>query len=302
MSISAKDLNNIASQIANFKTSTLGSLTSSSKEAGFDISTLASQYLSQQSGLTALTAPSTSTALDGVSAIGRNMSLPDPESAYQMMSEINHRAQIYPAQQQVLSQMQDGVKQLAQAVTPLGSISSDMNVADVKAKIQQFADQYNSWRLSFDADVQDPELLADTQAAKMARYELAASINSPFHGATSGLQGLGALGLTIDPQTQMARIDGAQLAAAWLQKPQAVAQALNDFSQDFTQSANLLSAPNNFFQKQLGNLQQAISYLNDNLPKLQQEFGIGDTPELSPRVAQALAAYQAQHGTYSSKV
>ncbi|WP_373975771.1 hypothetical protein NT239_03170 [Chitinibacter sp. SCUT-21] len=280
----------VAQQIANFKTQALGEIQSGK---AFDIAALASEYISTQQTQSTL-ASNTAQGIIAISAIGRNMALPDPESAYKMMSHINQLGVLYPAQSARLSEMQSGVQQLAEVTKQLQGINAAADFASVKKQLQNFADQYNQWRLQFNDDVQDPELLADTQAAHMARYELAQSISSPFHGAQQGIQGMAALGLTIDPVTQMAKVDVAQLEQAWGQ-PGAVG-AINEFAAHFSRSASMLTEQNNFFAKQQANLARVIDYMDDNKTKLQQEFGLGDPPQVSAKIAQAYADYQHRHG------
>lgn len=296
MSINTHDLKQLAQQIALFKTQTVSTL--ATPQPAFDIASLASGYLAtQQSGQVATSNTTAGiSATSSINSIGRNLALPDPESAYQMMSYINKLGVIYPAQSARLSDMQTGVSELAQAAKSLSKINATADFASVKAQLQNLADQYNQWRRNFDADLQDPELLADTQAAQVARYELAQSITSPFHGVQQGIQGMAALGLTIDPITNMARLDTQKLSAVWQQQPTAAAAAVSNFASHFAQSATLLTEQNNFFAKQQANLAKVISYMDSNKAKLQQEFGLGDPPQPSSSVARAYADYQQKNG------
>jgi len=286
MDLSAKS---IAGHIASIKTDTLSPLLNPKAGSSFDIVQLASGYINSQSGLTGVSGVDT---IPGLSAIGRNLSLSDPESAYKMMTEINRRSVEYKAQYATLSDMQTGVGQLSQAAEQLGEITATSSFATVKSQLQRFTDQYNSWRREFDTDSQDPELLGNTQAAQAARHTLQASISNPFHGANQGLQGLAALGLDIDPVTKMAKLDVAKFEQTWAQQPANAAAAINNFSSNFSAATKLLSANGNFFQKQLSNLDRAIDYIQSNQSALQAEFGLGDPPKLSNRLSQALAEYQ----------
>lgn len=285
------DLNakSITGEIARMKTEAVSSLLNPKANTGFDIAQLASGYINSQSGVAGLAATN---AVPGLSAIGRNMSLPDPESAYKMMTEINRRSVEYKAQYATLSDMQAGVNQLGQSANLLGNLSEDSEFAAVKSQLQRFADQFNSWWREFDADSKDPELLGNTQAAQAARHVLQASIGSPFHGASQGLQGLAALGIEIDPVTKMTKLDLTKLEQVWTQQADKALAAIKDFSHHFSAAANLLSANGNFFQKQLSNLDRAIDYIQSNQTDLQAEFGLGDPPKLSDRLAKALEEYQ----------
>ncbi len=286
MDLSAKS---IAGQIARIKTDALSPLLNPQAGSSFDIAQLASGYINSQQSVQAT---SSVNPIAGLSPIGRNLALPDPESAYKMMTEINHRSVIYQAQSSVLTEMQSGVGTLSQTAKALGNISPDSSFSSVKSQLQSFADQYNNWRREFDVDSHDPELLGNTQAAQAARHTLQASISSPFHGANNGLQGLAALGLEINPATDMAQLNTETLEKNWAKRPSDATAAIHDFSSNFNAAANLLNANGNFFQKQLSNLDRAISYIDKNQTTLQSEFGLGDPPKVSSRVAQALAEYQ----------
>nr|WP_314900057.1 flagellar filament capping protein FliD [uncultured Deefgea sp.] len=290
MDLSAKS---IAGQIARMKTDALSPLLNPNSNDSFDIAQLANGYITSQQGIQQ---SSGIQALAGISAVGRNMALPDPESAYKMMTEINYRSVQYQAQHTTLADMQSGVTQLGQAAAKLDSIGPESSFSTVKSQLQSFADQYNSWRREFDTDSQDPELLGNTQAAQAARHALQSSISSPFHGAQYGLQGLSALGLEIDPVSKMAKLDVAAFESTWNKQPADATAAIQDFSKNFTEAANLLTANGNFFQKQLGNLDRAIDYIQSNQTALQKEFGLGDPPKLSQRLALAVAEYQKNQG------
>ncbi len=289
MDLSAKS---ITGQIASMKTDALSHLLNAKGASSFNISQLASGYINSQQGLADVSGVNSVT---GISAVGRNMALPDPESAYKMMTEINRRSVEYKAQHATLNEIQSGVAQLGQSAAQLGNISADSSFAAVKSQLQSFADQYNSWRRSFDADSQDPELLGNTQAAHAARHSLQSSISNPFHGANQGLQGLSALGLEIDPITKMAKLDVGAFEKMWQQQPADATAAIKDFSANFSEAANLLTSSGNFFQKQLSNLDRAIQYIQTNQTDLQSEFGLGDPPKMSNRLTQALAEYQKTH-------
>jgi hypothetical protein len=295
------ELSALAQQISQFKTQTLSDLNGSraSGASAFDLNQLAAGYLAgsltntQSAGNTSASTAISSIA--GLSPTGRNLALPDPESAYRMMSHINQLAVQYPAQSSRLSTMQEGVSQLTKPADRLASLSPTADLATVQQSLQALVDQYNQWRFDFNADLQDPELLAGTQAAQVARYELAQSIASPFHGAERGIQGMAVLGLTIDPTSQTAKLDPAQLAAQWQRQPEAAMAAINQFGAHFSRSANLLTERDNFFAKQQANLGRVIEYMQQNLPQLQQEFGLGDPAQPSPSVARAYADYQRRH-------
>ncbi|MGL4996503.1 MAG: hypothetical protein ACRC6G_10090, partial [Deefgea sp.] len=137
MDLSAKS---IAGHIASMKTDALSPLLNPKAGTGFDIGQLASGYISSQTGVTGVDGIN---AIPGLSAIGRNMSLPDPESAYKMMTDINRRSVEYKAQHATLADMQSGVTQLSQSAVQLGNITAESPFSTVKSQLQSFADQYN---------------------------------------------------------------------------------------------------------------------------------------------------------------
>lgn len=234
---------------------------------------------------------------NGLSATGRNLSLFDPESAYRMMSVINHDDVLYKAQYSEMSQMQSYVRDLQQEVGALGEIGTATADAEIEARLQRFVAQYNDWDQRFDADMEGGGLLADTQAAQVARYELKQSIENPFNGAADGLRGLEDLGLTVDPATGQASLDRSKLAATLAQNRQGAVHALQEFGANFAKSAELLNSAGNFIPNRLDNLDRVIHYIADNKESLQAEFGLGDPAKPSGLLAQALAAYNRSYGS-----
>ena len=281
-----------------FQTQVLGDLFGAQKSttsaAGSD--DIFSSLLSQQRGknkpqtaLDSLLNPSKD--VSGVSSTGRNLSLFNPESAYNLVSFINSREVLYKAQFLELSLIKSGVAQLQVAGAGLGEISSNTAPAGVQGLLQNFVGQYNHWRESFNADVETGGLLDNVQAAEISLDELEQSVSNRFFGASAGVQGLRDLGISIDPQTHVATLDQQQLATILSTNPQGAVSAIHEFSRNFAKSAALLNSDNNFIPNQLNNLSRAIHYIGDNIAELKQEFGTGDAARPTGKVAQALAAY-----------
>lgn len=222
---------------------------------------------------------------------GRNLSLRDPESAYQMMSDINGREVNYKAQFSELSQMREVVSSLAQAGDGLTHLDGQMPAAELKAQLEAFAGQYNAWIARFEPDVDKGGMLDGVQAAEISIYELEQSVKNLFFGADHGVSGLGDLGIGIDPQTHTMSIDATRLDAALAGNRDGVFAALNDFGGNFAKSANLLASENNFIDRRLDNLDGAIDYIGDNISSWRKEFGTGDSAMPGGQVARALAAY-----------
>ena len=234
-----------------------------------------------------------SASLNGISPAGRNLALFDPESAYKMMSVINHNDVSYKAQFSELSQMKSDISQMEAEGLALGQLSSSSSNGEMATRLQQFVGQYNAWVERFDPDLQSGGLLADTQAAQVARYELDQSIENGFNGAADGVHGLADLGVVINPNTHLATLDIARLDSLLASNRQGAVNTLHQFSANFAKSASLLNSEGNFMPNQLNNLSKVIDYFADHKTALQNEFGSGDTARPNAQVAQALAAYKA---------
>lgn len=229
--------------------------------------------------------------MSGLSANGRNNSLFDPESGYKMMSVINQKDVDYKAQFAELSEMKTELFEMRDEGQELGQIDLNTDNAAIKDRLNEFVAEFNEWTRRFDADMQNGGILADTQAAQVARYELRTSIENRFFGAADGLHGLRDLGITIDPVSKLASLDGAQLDRTLATNKQGVVNTLQDFGVNFAKSAGLLNSEGNFIPNRLNNLDRAIDYIGANKASLQAEFGLGDTAKPTGSVAQALAAY-----------
>ncbi|MBI3480835.1 MAG: hypothetical protein HY016_10860 [Nitrosomonadales bacterium] len=228
---------------------------------------------------------------NGYFVAGRNMALPDPESAYKMMTDINNKDVTYKAQFSELSQVKSSVAQMRDAGGSLGSIALSSGNDRIQAGLQDFVAQYNIWIRHINPDLQSGGLLADTQAAQATRFELEQNFSNPFFGAGDGVHGLRDLGVTIDPDTRLASLDPVRLDEMLTNNKQGVVDAVQEFSANFARSARLLNSDGNFILKQLGNLNRAIHYISDNQASLQAEFGTGNPARPTGHLAEALAVY-----------
>lgn len=290
-------------QMANIESQTLGALGSSalgSSQASGVASFADLLGAGQPAGTSSLESllgnAASVSGTNGVSAAGRNMALFDPESAYQMMSTINAKSVAYKAEASEMGDMKAYVATLQQAAGQLGGTEVATGGEEIRSRVQAFADAYNGWMQRFGSELQDGGLLAGTQAAKVAQWELEQSIANPFNGAQDGLHGMADLGLSIDPLTKLATVDNARLDAVLANDKTAAIGALHEFTTNFTKSAELLNSAGNFISNRLDNLSRAISYIDTNLSSLQAEFGLGDPARPTGQVAKALANYNAIHG------
>lgn len=235
----------------------------------------------------------------GLSASGRNNALFDPESGYRMMSEINRRDVTYRAEFAEMTDMAAYVRSMQQEAGKLSNIDDATAGADIRSRLNDFVAAYNGWIDRFDEVLASGGLLAGTHAATVSQWELEQSVENVFNGAGSGVRGMTALGLSIDPVSNMASLDTARLDAVLAGNPNGVLTTIREFSAHFARSAELLNSPNNFIPNRMANLSRVIDYLDDNKSALQMEFGLGDAARPSGDVARALAAYNAMRATSS---
>lgn len=280
----------IALNIATFRAQALGSLTSST--FGDTLSALINPFSTSNSTATdPLSWITGNSGVTGLQSAGRNMTLADPESAYQMMSVINNADVTYKAQFSELNQMKSYVLQMQDTGHSLGNITLATGNDSIESQLQGFVAQYNSWIQRFDPDMRNGGILAGTQAAQVSRFELAQSIKNIFNGAKDGVHGLGDLGITIDANNGLTTLDSAKLASILADNKRGAVSALQEFSANFAKSASLLNSSGNFIPNQLDNLDRAIHFIADNESDLKAEFGSGSAAKPGGQVAQALAAY-----------
>ena len=233
----------------------------------------------------------TTTSASSLSASGRNLSLFDPESAYNMMSIINRDDVTYKAQFSELSEMKTAVAGMQQAGQTLGTIGDSLGNEAVKSSLQDFVAKYNDWIKRFDGTVKAGGVLAGTQAAEVSLYELEQSVENPFFGAKDGFRGLSDLGLSIDESTNLASLVTDKLNAALATNKDGAINTISEFGVNFAKSAELLNSANNFIPNRLSNLDRAIDYITANKSSLQAEFGLGAPAKPSTAVSEALAHY-----------
>ncbi|UCV03585.1 hypothetical protein [Dechloromonas denitrificans] len=240
-------------------------------------------------------------ASNGLSASGRNTLLFDPESAYRMMTAINTKDVTYKAELSEMSDMKSYLTTLQQEAANLATIDSTTGNAEIEQRLQAFADAYNGWINRFDDDLEAGGLLAGTQAATVSQWELEQSVENFFNGAKDGLHGMGDLGLTIDPVTNLASLDSKRLNAVMASNKTGVISTIDEFSANFAKSAELLNSPGNFIPNRLDNLTRVIDYIDDHKAALQAEFGLGDVARPTGQVAKALASYNAIHASSAGR-
>jgi hypothetical protein len=227
---------------------------------------------------------------------GRNMALKDPEAAFNMMSQINNLEVNFKAQFSELSQMGSSVEHMEAVGRQLSDVDQTTANTDIVAQLQGFVAQYNAWEDRFDQTVEEGGVLDNIQAAEVSLYELEQSIKNIFNGAADGINGLGGLGISIDPATKQAVLDVAKLESVLAGNKGGVVNAIDEFSANFAKSADLLNSDGNFIQNALGNRSRAIDYIADNRTSLQTEFGSGDAAKPTGDVAKALSAYEQAFG------
>jgi len=276
-------------RLADFKSQAMDVLLNGTGSGGSDISSLFGKGNNTSGTLDALLANA------GLSAGGRNMTLFDPESAYSMMTDINRKDVLYKAEFAEMTDMKEYVAAMQQEAGKLTGIDAS-SADEIRSRLQSFVDAYNGWIDRFDEVLASGGLLAGTHAATVSQWELEKSIENTFNGAGSGVRGMGALGLEIDPVTNMASLDTARLDKVLAGNMNGAVTAIQEFSGNFAKSAELLNSEGNFIPNRMNNLARVIDYIDTNKASLQTEFGLGDSARPSGEVARALAAYQAMRG------
>lgn len=276
--------NDILLQLASFRSQAFATLLDIS---GNDDSSGSSGFSDLFNSLISNTG-STASATD---AGGMNLALNDPVSAFNMMSTINNSEVLFKAQYAELTAMGSEVDHLEEVGGGLAAIDTGSADSDIKARLQDFVDQYNAWVDRFGSETRDGGLLDNVQGAEASLFELKQNITSIFNGAADGIHGLGDLGITIDPATQRATFDSAKLDTALANNRSGAVNAIDQFSANFAKSADLLNDEGNFIQNALANRSKAIDYIDSNLDSLQAEFGTGAAAKPTGQVAKALAAY-----------
>lgn len=236
------------------------------------------------------------TAAPRLSAAGRNTALFDPESAYRMMTAINAKEATYKAELSEMGDLKSYVASLQREGANLGTIGAATGNGDIQGRLQAFVDAYNGWIRRFGDELKTGGLLAGTQAATVSQRELEQSVDNPFNGAKDGLRGMKDLGLTIDPATHLASLDTARLNSALASGKVGAAGAIEEFSANFSRSAELLNSAGNFIPNRMGNLSRVIDYIDGHKESLQAEFGLGDPARPTGQVAKALASYNRVRG------
>ena len=293
-------LSQLQERLADFKSQALGMLisTAMNDNGGKCVADFASLLGgSQGSGNPVAALLAQAGSAGSLPAPGRNNALFDPESGYQMMSEINRRDVTYRAEFAEMTDLASYVTSMQQEAGKLGHIDGTTASADIRSRLNEFVAAYNGWIDRFDEVLANGGLLAGTHAATVSQWELEQSVENIFNGAGSGVRGMGALGLTIDPVTNMASLDTAKLDSVLAGNLSGAVTTIREFSAHFAKSAELLNSAGNFIPNRMNNLSRVIDYLNENKSALQAEFGLGDAARPSGDVARALAAYNAMRGT-----
>lgn len=235
------------------------------------------------------------TDTQAASELFENPGLADPESAYRMMTEINRREVVYKAEFSEMSEMKGDLGELSTEAHQFSNLSAESGLAEIRIRLQHFTESYNRWIDRFDQELEPGGLLAGTQAARVAQWELEVSIGNMFFGAGAGLHGLRDLGIQVDPVTDRITFDQARFDAVAERNRSGVVATLREFGANFSRSADLLISEGNFVPARLTNLERVIDYIDQNKAALQAEFGTGDVAKPEGYVAKALASYRAMN-------
>lgn len=291
-------MSTLKSRIAEFQSQALGTLFSDSTESGMarDSSNFTVLF-GADDGLSRLfySLSGHADGANGLAASGRNTALADPESAYRMMTLINGKDVAFKAEFAEMDEMKSYLATMRREALALKDIDAAAGNDDIRAHLQGFADAYNGWIGRFDADLHAGGLLAGTQAAQVAQWELEQAVEGIYNGAMGGLHAMADLGFDIDPVSNLVSLDGKRLDAALANDKARVIGTVRELSEKVAEAATLLSSGGNFIANRMDNLARAIDYLDTNTPSFQAEFGLGAAPRPSDQLVKALAGYNAIH-------
>jgi hypothetical protein len=110
------------------------------------------------------------------------------------------------------------------------------------------------------------------------------------------VNGLGALGVRIDPVTRQASLDTTRLTAQLKDNRAGAIAARDAFAADIERTAQTLTGEDNVFAHQLDNRARALDFIASNRASLTAEFGTGAAAQPNAAVAKAAAFYDALHG------
>ncbi len=236
--------------------------------------------------MTTLPTSTTPTALDAAQSFSK--------PGQNMVTVLNRVEVTFKAQFAELGELRASLvtdQGAAQQLKTLGAASSD---ADIKAALDDFVASYNAGVVRFAPDVAQGGVLDGSWEATRARFATERDISYVLNGSEVGLKGgLAALGVTTDPATGLAAVDHAQLDTALAKNKGNVVAALASFGATFVTTVDTLNAAGHAQVRQMGNLERAVHWIDDNKADVEKEFGPGAAATPDDAFAKAAARYDA---------
>jgi hypothetical protein len=227
------------------------------------------------------TTPSARDAAGGFSIPGQNM-----------VTVLNRVEVTFKAQFSELGEMRHSLVAEQAAAKKLTALAADSAGSDVKAALRHFVDTYNAGVNRFAPALDKGGILEGSWEAARARFATRRDIDYILNGAEVGIKGdLARLGITTDPKSGLAALDGDKLDAALANDKTHVIASVNAFADTFVTTVDFLNAKDHAQQRQMSNLDRAVNWIGENKAAVQKEFGPGAAATPNEAFAKAAARY-----------
>ncbi|MEJ7807652.1 MAG: flagellar filament capping protein FliD, partial [Telluria sp.] len=226
----------------------------------------------------------TPTALDAAGGFSR--------PGQNMVTVLNRVEVTFKAQFSELGEMRHSLVAEQAAAKQLTGLSADSSSADIKAGIDHFVQTYNAGVNRFAPAVDKGGILEGSWEAGRARFATQRDISYILNGSEVGIKGdLAKLGITTDPKSGLAMVDNAKLDGALAKDKGHVAASVTAFANTFVTTVDFLNAKGHSQQRQMANLNRAVTWIGDNKASVQKEFGPGAAATPNEAFAKAAALY-----------
>ena len=236
--------------------------------------------------MTSLPTSTTPTALDAAQSFSK--------PGQNMVTVLNRVEVTFKAQHAELGELRKSLVTEQDAAQHLKTLGAQTPDADIKVALDAFVSSYNAGVTRFAPDVAQGGVLEGSWEATRARFATERDIDYVLNGSEVGLKGgLAALGISTDPNTGLASVDHAQLDTALAKNKGNVAAALASFGGTLVTTVDTLNAADHALVRQMGNLDRAVHWIDDNKADVEKEFGPGAAATPDDAFAKAAASYDA---------
>lgn len=236
-----------------------------------------------------------------------SLSKQDDTGLTQLAAAFRNRQELYTAQLSALGSYRQEIGEIGQHASKLQDLGADATNADVKTAVTDFMARFNEMVKNQAPNFADGATFDDLAPATSARFAMERDIEDGGNGsAKMGYGGLGLVGISIDPETRMMKMDEAKFDAALASNGEGVKQAVKDLGTKLKSSTDVYTDDNKFVGNRMRRLQDAITFIDQRLPGIeaqiqqQQNSPMGISPErmaqLSPSAREAVRAYHANSG------